>query len=180
MKETVSPLMHNVLKWSDTLQKTCSICSKFFAASFLKCIWPFCNICIIRTDLVSDTHWQSYMFCRGLFKTLSNIYVEFFYFENSWRLLEVNYFLKKISKFINCFKRCISINFPGRFIIFPTHPDLSSVCEGDTNWYLFILERSENKLKFYFQHRNLSQNHLHSFIFRTALQFSRELFWVIP
>ena len=36
---SVYPVMHNISKWPDTLQKSCSKCCKF-----LKCVWPFLDV----------------------------------------------------------------------------------------------------------------------------------------
>ena len=43
--------MHNVLKWSNTLLKSCSICCRF-----LKCVWPFWGIIHERVKLFLFLH----------------------------------------------------------------------------------------------------------------------------
>ena len=36
----INPFMHNVVKWSKILSKSCGVNT----ARFLKYVWPFCNI----------------------------------------------------------------------------------------------------------------------------------------
>ena len=97
----LSPLFRNVVKWSGTLQKSCSICSKIEPFS------NFCNVSMLVHKVWASgpwiERWETYLisftFTRLYFKSPSEVMLD-----STWNLLKLNPLSADFTKWWNTLK----------------------------------------------------------------------------